>query len=467
MVKQRGFTLIELIIVIALTSVVLLAASNMLIFGMKAQNMVVDEYEIQSAMRIMSETVNNVTRDSSGAFLLHRDNANALSDGWNYIMLNEDATKLIEYVWDESKSQHTTQEIFSGIDGVSLDLTFSKATSPDEDKLVSYAIAIKRKNDQREIATTLESINALQVVDRAYGKVANAIAYRNDKRFTDIVSSQAAVAMVLDTSGSMDDGLDGKSSSNKNPKKLKLMKEEALRLIDNLAKNPNIYISLVPFSSTANSPKNMMNAQSEYSSFEDYFKSNAFKAEGGTNTGDGIRRAYYRIKDFNEEEKNSKLTNKNFMIILVDGVTTYGSVHNPYYYYDRYNHLHYDDKLIEFVTGNSNINDELYPTYGDFRSFSGRYAGYGNRLDPIGTQYVNKIGEMVKAYKKDTPEAIKVYVIGFSSVKADYGSLKDIALATSGDTKYYEAGDTATLNAIFSAIGKDISDALWQIGGPN
>jgi hypothetical protein len=60
-----------------------------------------------------------------------------------------------------------------------------------------------------------------------------------------------------------------------------------------------------------------------------------------------------------------------------------------------------------------------------------------------------------------------VYVIGFSSVSRDYDSLEDIALATSGEATYYEAGDVETLNGIFKAIGKDISDALWHIGGPN
>jgi len=452
-------------IVIALSSIVLLAASNMMIFGMKAQTLTLDEFEVQSALRIMTEKINVVSRDAAGAFLLHRDNTLNMTSGWNYIMLNDDQTKLVEYIWDEASGKHLVQDIFSGIEGVTLDLVFTKDADPDEDKLVTYELKLKKNGDERVIDSTVESVNALQVVDRAYGKVANTISYRNDKRITDIVSSQAAVAMVLDTSGSMDRQLNGNTTNNSSKKRLNLMKQEALRLIDELAQNPNVYISLNPFSSTANDSMEMLKAQvnnGTNTAFKNYFDSSSFEADGGTNTGDGIRRGFYRIKEFNEKEENEGITNKNFLIILVDGVTTFGSVYEAYYYDDWYR-----SGSLDFVLGDANINNRQMPTYSYNRYNDGRYAGNGSDLDPIGTLYVETIGEMVRAYKKDTAEAVQVYVIGFSSVSRDYDSLEDIALATSGEATYYEAGDVETLNGIFKAIGKDISDALWHIGGPN
>lgn len=220
-------------------------------------------------------------------------------------------------------------------------------------------------------------------------------------------------------------------------------------------------------------------------------------AGGGTNTGDGIRRAYYRIKDFNELKNenidNTTKTNKNFMIILVDGVTTFGSSNKAYYNiidngsyvgetgkdsYNReyvylgkvgyrYRYFYYDPAKLEFVDGNNNLSSGTFPYLNNGTSSYGLATGNGNFLDPIGKEYVDYIGNKVRVYKEGTNEEIKVYVIGFSAVESDYGSLEDIALATTGDTVYYEAGTAGALETIFKAIQRDISDSLWHIGGPN
>lgn len=495
MMRRKGFTLIELIIVIAISGLVFIGATNTIIFAMRVHEMSVVEFDIQSNLRLLSHKINEDSRDSAGAFILYRENANNMTAGWNYIMLNADKTKVLEYRWDEATSTHVVDEIYSGAPGVTLDLTFEKSNAPDEDKLVIFSLSLTYKGQTRTIDSEVESINALQVVDRAYGKVANTLSYRNDKRVTEISNAQAAVAMVLDISGSMDRKLDGSSTSKSEDKRLTKMKVEALRLIDNLAKNPNVYISLNPFSTTANDSKEMLKAQANNgtnSAITGYFSSDDFDAGGGTNTGDGIRRAYHRIKEFNEKQENLNRTNKNFMIVLVDGATTFASVDKVYWDLyrtsselggtftsdgitytkyrtsgnDRY-YCGYDLNRTIFRMGNSNTNSDTadekdYETYAN-----GAIVGNGSYIDPIGTAYVDEIGELVRAYKKDTEEAIKVYVIGFSSVANDTASLEDIAVATSGSTKYYTAGSSEALQSIFSAIQKDISDALWHIGGPN
>jgi hypothetical protein len=184
------------------------------------------------------------------------------------------------------------------------------------------------------------------------------------------------------------------------------------------------------------------------------------------------------------------------MIILVDGVTTFASVHEVVtdhtisfgssqgdYYTDldgreyEFSHstgfwiwrTYYYDYIgpvyENYVMGEGNI-DNSWASNNVLYS-NGAYFGNGSSLDPYGTAYVDLVGDMVKDYKDGTNEEIKVYVIGFSAVPADYGSLEDIALATTDDTVYYEAGSSEALEEIFSAIQRDISDALWHIGGPN
>ncbi|WP_312833130.1 vWA domain-containing protein [Sedimentibacter saalensis] len=563
MKSRRGFTLVELLLVLALISIIIVAGTNFFLIGVKSHAITIDEFNVQSKTRLVSSKINSVIRDASGVFVLYREDAEDLTEEWNYIMLSEDHTKLLEYAWDGTSSTHVVRELVTGINDVSFDLEFIKRNPSDVDKLLEFNLIVKTGGKERLINTELESINALQVIDRSYLNEGNTLSFRYDSRLDEASNAQAVISMVLDTSGSMAKTMNNNTAydSYSNPyyhSRLKKMKAEAIRLVDELAKNTNIYISIIPFSSTANNPRAMLQASSNLSTIKSSI--NGFSANGGTNTGDGIRRGYYQIKDFNEDELNKNKTNKNFMIILVDGVTTFASVNkvnevvstpidqgpqynldghiynrsNPQnntitvridegpiysdgtydyskyvhrdwtsgekyfsgpkrdapfidnnreyfysstwsgnHYYRYYEHLYrrylyrYNGvKSDDYVTGDNNISNNEAQNNVDYRP-NGRYAGDGSSLDPWGTEYVDIIGNMVKEYKEGTNESIQVYVIGFSARTADHASLEDIAMATRGDDIYYEAGDSAALEEIFKAIQRDITDALWHIGGPN
>lgn len=280
MKRILAFTLIELIVVMAIMGIFI---------------------TLSTSMRLLTQKINTVARDSAGSFLLHRDDDTNLTAKWNYIMLNADKTKMIEYPWDAAQNKHVQVELFSGLDGVTLDLVFNKNNAPDADRVLEFTLKANIKGQTREINTEVESMNALQVVDRAYGKVANVIAFRNDDRLAPVMNSQAAVSMVLDTSGSMAWDLDAKETSYGNSRLAK-MSAESVRLINEFAKNPNIYVSLNPFSTNANDSKEMYNAQANSgleSELMKVFKTGNLTAVGGTNTRDGLRRGFYRLSDFN------------------------------------------------------------------------------------------------------------------------------------------------------------------------
>jgi len=571
MKSKKGFTLVELLIGLALFGIIITTGTSILLFGMKAHAKTVDEYEIQANTRLISQKINSTIRDSAATFLLHRDdgdreNKETFTKGWNYVVLSDDNTKLLEYIWDEDSDDFIKREVVSALNGVEFGLTYNKINAPNVDKLLEFILIVNTNGQTRTIESEIEGLNSLQIVDRAYGLVANTLAYRQDTKLSEVSNSQAVVSMVLDQSGSMGNRMNGSNNANDSSSntsyhsRMKKLKAEATRFVNELAKLPNIYISINPFSSTGNNSKEMLKAQVNNTANNDLLSYiSGLNASGGTNTGDGIRRGYYRIVEFNEEEENKNKTNKNFMIILVDGVTTFASVREtndivstavdkgttysyngynyvrnnptskttttntdqgdtysyngydyskyntsydeiwtdrdrgPIYRYDRkdyiydrttgsgssrryyyryytysyrtYLYIYKGVKPEDYITGNSSI--ENNQASDDTFYTNGRYAGKGNALDPWGKEYVDIIGKMVKDYKKGTNEAVKVYVIGFSSDEDDYGSLKDIALATSGLAEYYEAGDEAALEAIFKAIQKDISDALWHIGGPN
>ena len=105
-------------------------------------------------------------------------------------------------------------------------------------------------------------------------------------------------------------------------------------MIDGLAKHENINLSITPFSNTANSVKDddengddfnkMMSLKDEIEDGKIKGIIDSIKASGGTNTGDGMRRGFYSIVDFNNENQDKAI--KNFMIILVDGETNLASI---------------------------------------------------------------------------------------------------------------------------------------------
>jgi hypothetical protein len=347
---------------------------------------------------------------------------------------------------------------------VKLNLVFNKLNPSDTDNLLEYKIIASINEQSREVKSEVEALNSLQIIDRgSIPNPSNTLAYRTDPRPTELSDTEAAVTMVLDKSGSMAWKMDGNEigrRENPNLSRMNKLKVEALRLIDGLSSNPNIYLSIIPFDSTANNPQAMLPVRVNDTANNVLIqKVNSLTANGGTNTGDGLRRGYFITKDFND---SATKTVKNFMIVLVDGVTTFYSATQV--------QANSRDIItnVDYVLGNNNIDNSKITQYNRYYP-NGGYSGEGNKLDEWGTAYVDEIGSMIRKYGTGATsgkQPISVYVIGFSANRSDYGSLRDIAEATTGNTKYYEAGDSAALESIFASIQKDINDSLWHIGGP-
>jgi len=473
--NNKGFSLIELILSLAILVIVITLSSNFLLslfnIPVKAQT----EYDIQHEVRMLSKNITSTIRDASATFALHRTDHNNLTEGWNYIIPTTDNKSIVKYQWDEDNLTHQSIILVESKDGITFDLAYEKTSSPYEDNLLEFNLNVNINGHERDVVSEVEALNSLQVIDRGSSSLpANALAYRTDPRPSEVSDNKAAVAFVLDTSGSMGYRMDGNTNSNDNHSnpdrhsRIKKMRNEAKRLIESLSENPNIYASIIPFESTANGSYLMEPVRvNDTASSVMIDKINSLSAYGGTNTGDGIRRGYHTIKQFNDNHEDWDIN--NFMVILVDGVTTFYSAHqiqDPGTNLSDYN----------FVEGSSNIdNDRIYWWYDNYYN-QGRYGGSGNSLDHWGTQYVNLIGDYVKDYGDTSfvdKKPIKVYVIGFSAVSSDHGSLNDIANATGADgpegesDDFYTAGDSAALESIFDSIQKDINDSLWHIGGPN
>jgi len=478
--NKKGFTILEVLAAIAIMGIALTMSYNLLIMPTRIQNKVGAEAEIQNKMRLLNQTITGVIRDASATFALPRANHTNLTEGWNYIIPSMDisttaSTSIIEYKWDEVTQTHIARTIAAPITGVTYNLVVTKLTPSYADNLIEYRIIANIDGQTRSIQSEVEALNSLQVIDRGNStNPSNTLAYRLDPRPTQVSDVQAAVTMVLDLSGSMLKSMSGatltsyyedENRANTNPNsRIYKLRVEAARLVNALSANANIYVSVVPFNNSANNAQPLLPARvNDTANAVLLDKVNNLRAEygKGTNTADGMRRAYYILDDFSKS--TTKKTN-NFMIILVDGVTTFYSAY--WARTDRYGNT----TQVSYFDGNNQIAGELDYNSHLSNTTIGYYGGEGNQTTVWERNYVELIGGKIKNYgtgSTSAEEPIKVYVIGFSAVSADYGSLAHIASSSSDSDEYYTAGDSATLEAIFAGIQKDISDSLWHIGGPN
>ena len=485
---KKGFTLIELILVIGLISVVIALAFNMFKFGNVAQTMAITEYDIQSQMRVTAQKINTTVRYSSALFALPEiTDPNSLK-GWNYItMTNIDENgygdEIVNYVYDGSNPAVPKWEkniIVERKNNIKYKLNYKKYNPHDEDKLIEFYISVKdtKTGVERNITSELEAFNSLQIVDRGkpLGKKSTILCYRVDPR---PLAAEAAISMVLDKSGSMEKDLNGKSDGES---RIDILKAKANKMIDSFSEKSNISMNIVPFSTSANNPKTYKNDGSDgeaytANAYDKFLNVSAhsnkvkddiknIKPKGGTNTGDGIRIAYHNlVKNYNANY-DPEVNLKNYMIILVDGTSTFYSV-------EKNNSSKYllDDTQVKYKY------EEQYDWYGYLIgwSISGQVKGKGSGLDEEAEKYIEEIGKKVKG--ASNIGGIKVYVIGFSNIESDHENLNTIGEATGAfefpdekdptkKNRFFKATSDEKLEEVFNIIKNDIETELWHVYGP-
>ncbi|WP_353892524.1 prepilin-type N-terminal cleavage/methylation domain-containing protein [Proteinivorax hydrogeniformans] len=520
--NEKGVTLLEVVLATAIALVLLTVAYNMLFVGVRSHSTSVKIFEEQSDMRYTAETINNTLRFASVAFAVpeeqfapqldHAGRITGLAKPWNYIGLSPDGDSLVHYEYHNETDSYKMNVLAQPKGDLTYQLNFRKTSESQEDKNIKYFLrGIDNGREKFEISTEVEALNALHVID--WGDESNmsvALAYRTEETPKIHERPVAAMTMVLDTSGSMNDDLDGNSPREQEKSRIEILKETLKRMFSVMENNggENIYARLVPFHANANSPHPNYNKDPER--FNKVRDDNVnwnnlidnLSADNGTNTGDGMRRGYYHLLDFNNNLGNYGLTDdtevENYMVIMVDGVSTMASAD---VWWRRRHGYGYSDYILD--DGNISKNTPTYsnwsgkgghwerspsqvPNPSNWWNYQGRWhIGDGMGLCTLATKYVDRVGEDLIQAKDPAAEDLgldgNIFVIGFSNLDEDLESVKDIAKAVGIEVaednsdvendfvyndRVFIARDGDKLDEIFRNIAGYISEDLWQIEGP-
>ncbi len=461
--SRKGFTLLEVLIAMGILSVVMALAFSMLLFGNRLLVISENEYNFQFATRMALYSTSDSIRYSTAVFTIPKSSfrADNLDTDWDYIGIVETAEgqEIVKYTYNNETGVHDATVLVPARSGVKFLFTFTKVNPADEDSLLQFSIQTipagsvdeyGRPKPDLTVTSEVEALNSLQVIDLStVSDPAVAIAFKPDERKKTVVGH---ISFVMDVSASMADTLDGHSAGYHGASsRISILQAEAKTLINKFAQEDNIDIALIPFETSANTSQYYTHAfrNAKTATAQLITDINNLRADGGTNTGDGLRRAYYALQTHNAEARAIGNTPSNYLIILVDGVTTFASV--------------ISDRNRTFVTADGNVDVSGYLDRGrDEYSPTSQIAGNGSTLDPAGTAYVNAIGHFYKDHS-----FAKVYVIGFSSLRSELESVNDIAEACSTSSRVFTADSSDALNTVFSEIQQDIVQDLWYLQGPN
>nr|WP_286673922.1 vWA domain-containing protein [Clostridium sp. ZBS2] len=236
--------------------------------------------------------------------------------------------------------------------------------------------------------------------------------------------------------------------------KMEELKKAANNFIDKMKDVPDLKIGIVNYSSEATINPCGYNGDKNSKSVEEYlyhtipnYKSlgtkflnsndntlhsmiNGLKALGGTNTGEGLRKAEYIL------EQGDKGDVKKTIVFMSDGLPTYYSVLESSnwwgnkYYWDYYTST-----------------DDTFP----------KYAGTGNSDDQgYCKKYAKRIGEIIKNNKSN------VFSLGYGlgDKNSDANKImKEIHESMGGTEKDFFATDTGAIDEIFNQIADKIIES--------
>jgi prepilin-type N-terminal cleavage/methylation domain-containing protein len=474
--NKKGFTLLELIVVIAILGMVITTITGLMFYGFNVYTLTSKDFEVQSDVRLAMEETDKLVRYSSALFAV--PDVTYMDAEWNYIGMNAAGTEIINYRWDAATQTHIQEVMVGPYDGITFNIGFEKANNLSKDNTLRMYFESFTANGsvkRYDIKSGYEALNSLQVIN--YGTASNpakALAYREEQYSYENFKLVVNITMVLDVSGSMGSGLvdpNGTVNTN-NPSRISVLKTQSKMIVEKFAQNSNsdvsINLSLVPFSTYAKTPSIFYDVKNTTQKSTLLSTIDAISANGNTNTGDGLRRSYYQLLTKQTNDLATATTDtivKNYTIILVDGESNHSSMYNTStttQVCTKYNKQNVCTKWANSTTweqhyysANGTINNCTFTS-----SSTSCTPGYVSSITQA-NEYVDLMGANVS-----NPDFVTNYLVSFATdVSATQITFIADATQTPSQRVYY-ATDANQLGLSFTEIQMSITNDLWQFLGP-
>lgn len=446
--NRRGMTMVELLVAMVLFSVVISAAWPMVHYSLRSHREARDELALQSDMRLAAESISTFARHGTVSFLWPRSTyaAKGLTAGWNYLLLEDNNTKLVNWRWNASTNSHEAFVLAEATDRVYYGLEFSNYGSL-EPRLKFRLDAFDSFTDQLllSLESELGALNAFLVDDSGTDVNPSAVlVYKDAPRpvpQTQVTQTQVGIAitLVLDVSGSMAWNMSGGGATAGNPSRLSILKSKTFDLLDNFKTIGKVYVAIVPFSTNANPTASHPQA---FLSIDDpaAFQTlrnqvTALTAGGGTNVGDGIRRAYHHHASYAATYPDAETL--HYMMLLMDGNPTYWSTNTA--------------TDADYQVNNANM---------------AYVRGTGNETGDNVVRSMPYIQHLSNYLIHNGTINFDTSVIGFNAVPAGVARAQEIAGPNYLRGTYYSATSDVELEAVFRTLVSNMLVDRWHIYGP-
>ncbi|RKD27892.1 von Willebrand factor type A domain-containing protein [Caminicella sporogenes DSM 14501] len=262
----------------------------------------------------------------------------------------------------------------------------------------------------------------------------------------DVYLKDKEIVLVMDTSGSMNWNLDG---GNYGQSRMKIAKKAAKHFIDKLKYDPSIKIALIEYNNFASVKQDLVKLTDRYDKLNKQIDN--LKAGGGTNIGDGLRKAYYTL--LNSGSDNAR----KYIVFLTDGEPTAFSFDSIRYRKKWFWDI-WTPSIGELVGDNysimvSAISNPVYKMDND--SSINCFVNWGtNDYNNYSLEYAKKVSNMIG--NSDTP-IIDAFFIAFSR-DSNSNKLKEIANECNG--YYKKAVDDKALDEVYDKLSQQIASDL-------
>ncbi len=491
--KHRGVSLIELVIVLALLSLIATLALSLISLSLQGFRVTRQTLDVTMQDADFASKICMAVRESGTSFTIPEQSftEDKLTTGWNYLGLmkdvpipasvsrtgkaidSADALVYIEYAGDTAPASvpegaellHNEDGYFirsiighSYTDVTGVEHNYSLVFTPTDPynraaQTISYTFKSTTEDGRdgvgASIETLLEAVNAIQVVYQgSETNPAVAIAFRSDFLPTLSVNSvtsnklRGTVVLVLDVSSSM------------TSTRISTLRSTAKDFVTELSKNNELNILITVFAGYANksgsfknNPSPLLTLANAYEDRDELLKTiDSVTTSQYTNLGDGLRVVYYELSKYPDITQDPI-----FLLVLTDGEVNSCTCVKKNPTKDRWGRT----QAVTYTSADYYLGSEVH----NGKAFENKYVCNYQSNASLARGYYQYFGRKINEEFKPKTYLVSMYS-GMSD--SDKRALEEVF----DETEAFDASSLTQFTEVFSQISQNIASAMWAFEGP-